>query len=65
MILLIGVFAVPQLWKAIRFDPALPENKRYYSISTATRVEYAGMYLALSGFLSLMTFQVYELLPNT
>ena len=64
MILLIGIFAVPQLWKAIRFDPALPENKNYYSVSTATRVEYAGMYLGLSGFLALMTFQVYEMLPT-
>jgi hypothetical protein len=64
MILLIAVFALPQLWYAFRFDPKLPENKRYYTVSTITRIEYGGMYLVLSGFLALMTFQVYEMLPN-
>ena len=64
MILLIAIFALPQLWYAFRFDPKLPENKRYYTVSTITRIEYGGMYLVLSGFLALMTFQVYEMLPN-
>ena len=59
-----AVLAAPQVWKAIKFDPSAPENQAYYSVTPAQRLEYAVYYLALAGFLALISYDVHETLEQ-
>jgi Zn-dependent protease len=54
ILLLIAIFALPQLKKAWYFDPNSPENKAYYDIKNTARFEYAVLYLGLAIILALM-----------
>ena len=60
ILILIAIMAAPSLVQAWNYDPASPENQRYYGVSQATKIEYAGMYLALAVALAIMTFNVHE-----
>ncbi len=62
MLILIAVLAAPQVMKALKFDPTAPENIAYYQASNETRFTYACYYLLLLGFLSVMTYDVHEML---
>ena len=62
MLLLIGLLAAPQLWKAIRYRRDSLEAQTYYAVSAAKRWEYGLIYLALAGFLAVMTHDVHEML---
>ena len=64
ILILMAVLAAPQAWKAIRFDPNAPENQAYYSVTLAKRVEYAFYYLALAGFLALISHDTHQLLEQ-
>ena len=64
ILILMAVLAAPQVWKAIKFDPNAPENQAYYSVTPAKRLEYAVYYLALAGFLALISYDVHELLEQ-
>src|SRR5262249_48709445 len=58
----IAVLAVPQLVKAWKFDPQAPENAAYYAVASAKRFEYTLYYVALAGFLAVMSYDVHEML---
>ncbi|MBI3728353.1 MAG: site-2 protease family protein [Burkholderiales bacterium] len=61
MLIIIGLLAWPQLWRAWKYDPEAEENKAYYNMSGEVRVTYAAYYLILLGFLAVMTNDVHEL----
>lgn len=60
MLLLIALFAYPQLKLAIWGDPHLPDT--YYKASRDTRMHYAALYLGLCAFLGIMTFEIHDML---
>ena len=62
MLILVAIMAAPQVIKALKYDPAAPENAAYYGATTKTRFSYAGYYLLLLGYLSIMTYDVHEML---
>jgi Zn-dependent protease len=62
MLVVIAVLAWPQLARAWRFDPAAPENVRYYNVPAAVKLEYTALYLVLAAVLALMTEHVHDML---
>jgi Zn-dependent protease len=59
---IIAIIAFPQLIKAWKYDAKAPENLAYYGVPFQTKLEYGGLYLALTAYLSVMTFEVHEML---
>ncbi len=59
---IIAIIAFPQLIKAWKYDPKAPENLAYYGVPLQTKLEYGGLYLALTIYLGVMTFEVHEML---
>ena len=59
---IIAIIAFPQLIKAWKYDPKAPENLAYYGVPFQTKLEYGGLYLALTAYLGIMTFEVHEML---
>lgn len=64
ILILVAFLAIPQVIKAWKFDPNAPENVTYYKVSSTTRVTYGAYYLALVGFLSVMTFDVHTMIEG-
>src|SRR5215468_12299987 len=62
---IIAIIAFPQLIKAWKYDPKAPENLAYYGVPLQAKLEYGGLYLALTAYLSVMTFEVHEMLGAT
>jgi Zn-dependent protease len=62
MLLIIALLAAPQVWKAITYRKDSPEAATYYNVSTKVKWEYGFYYVALLGFLALMTHDVHEML---
>ena len=62
MLILIALLAWPQLWKAIKYRKESVEAQTYYAVPTAIKWEYGLYYIALAGFLALMTHDVHEML---
>lgn len=62
MLVVMGLLALPQLMKAFKFNPSLPENALYYRTSLETKVTYGTFYLALAGFLAIMTYEVHQMI---
>jgi Zn-dependent protease len=65
MLVLVAILAAPQLWRALRFDPAAPENQAYYSVALEHRLSYGLFYLGLAAYLAVMTYDVHEMLSGT
>jgi Zn-dependent protease len=61
---IIAIIAFPQLIKAWKYDPKAPENLAYYGVPLQTKLEYGGLYLALTAYLGVMTFEVHEMLGS-
>jgi Zn-dependent protease len=59
---IIAIIAFPQLIKAWKYDPKAPENLAYYGVPLQTKLEYGVLYLALTAYLGVMTFEVHEML---
>lgn len=59
LLVLMGVLAAPQVWRAIKYDPNAAENERYYGVSVGTRIEYALWYLGLLGFLAILSYNLH------
>jgi Zn-dependent protease len=59
---IIAIIAFPQLITAWKYDPKAPENLAYYGVPLQTKLEYGGLYLALTAYLGVMTFEVHEML---
>jgi Zn-dependent protease len=62
VLIIIAIIAFPQLVKAWRYDPKAPENIAYYGVPLQSKLEYGGLYLALTAYLCIMTFEVHEML---
>jgi Zn-dependent protease len=62
VLVMIAVISVPQLIKAWNYDPKAPENLAYYDVPTQVRLEYGCLYLALTAYLGVMTYEVHEML---
>lgn len=62
LLVLMAVLAAPQLVKAWKFDPKLPENAAYYATTAETRLTYAMSYIGLLGFLAVMAHDTHEML---
>jgi Zn-dependent protease len=59
---IIAIIAFPQLMKAWKYDPKAPENLAYYGVPLQSKLEYGGLYLALTAYLGVMTFEIHEML---
>jgi Zn-dependent protease len=64
VLLIVAILAVPQLVKAWRYDPKAPENLAYYGVPLQTKLEYGGLYLGLTAYLCVMSFEVHEMLGD-
>ena len=64
ILMIIAIISVPQLIKAWKYDPKAPENIAYYAVPPQTKLEYGGLYLALTAYLGVMTYEVHEMLGN-
>lgn len=62
MLILIALLAAPQVMKAIRYRSDSPEAATYYAVPARTKWEYGFYYLALLGFLAVMTHDVHQML---
>jgi Zn-dependent protease len=64
LLLVIGILALPQLRAAWRYDPKAPENQAYYTIKAEDRLSYTVFYLALVGFLALISYELHQTLQS-
>ncbi len=64
MIFLIGIMALPNVLAAWRMGFKKNEPDGYRDIPEATRYEYMLMYLGLTGFLAIMTYESHLLLKH-
>lgn len=58
LLILIAIFALPQLWAAFKDKNALATD--YYKATREVRFKYAAQYLILAGLLAVMAFETYE-----
>ncbi|BCA56449.1 hypothetical protein W02_35890 [Nitrospira sp. KM1] len=65
MLLLIAVLAAPHLLSTFRRNEQDPAYARYYDTPLATRFSYAAYYLGLAAFLSVMSYELHQMLPRT
>ena len=64
MLLLMALLAAPQVWKAIKYRKDSEEGQTYYAVSAAVKWEYGLIYVALVGFLAVMTHDVHQMLEG-
>jgi Zn-dependent protease len=62
VLFLVAILSAPQLMKAWHYDPQAPENIAYYGVAAQTKLEYGAAYLALTGFLAVMTYELHEMI---
>ena len=62
MLLIIALFAAPQVWKAITYRSDSAEARGYYAVSNAVKWQYGLIYLLLAAFLAVMTHDVHAML---
>lgn len=54
-------FVAPTAWSTRNGnDPTTPEAMRYHAVPTATRMEYAFLYLGLAAVLALLAYNVHQ-----
>ena len=64
VLIMVAILSLPQLMHAWRYDPKAPENIAYYGVEPQTKLEYGAAYLALTGFLALMTYELHEMIGS-
>jgi len=62
ILILVAVISLPQLLRAWNYDPKAPENAAYYDVPLQAKLEYGGLYLALTAYLAVMTYELHETL---
>ncbi|MFZ6687490.1 hypothetical protein ACO0K0_07060 [Undibacterium sp. SXout11W] len=60
MLIVIGLLAYPQIMAAFKGNPELPPG--YYDVPNETKINYGVIYLSLVCFLSVMSFEVHEII---
>jgi Zn-dependent protease len=63
MLILIGILAYPQIRAALSGNAGMREG--YYDVPLDTRIAYGVLYLALAGFLAVMSYDVHQLLERS
>jgi Zn-dependent protease len=58
LLVVMAIMAAPQVMKAFRHDPATPETAAYYSATMESKISYGALYIALAGFLAIMSYDV-------
>jgi Zn-dependent protease len=64
VLIIVAIMAIPQLIAAWNYDPKAPENVAYYGVPLQAKLEYGGLYLALTVYLAVMTYEVHEMLSG-
>jgi Zn-dependent protease len=64
LLIVMAVIAFPQVLKALSYDKTMPENAAYYQTSLETKITYAFYYLALVAFLSVMSYDLHNMLAT-
>jgi Zn-dependent protease len=64
VLIIIAIIAFPQFVRAWRYNPEAPENVAYYGVPLQTKLEYGGLYLALTAYLCILTYEVHEMLGH-
>jgi Zn-dependent protease len=64
LLILIAIASLPALKKAWHYDPADPDNRAYYAVPLAMRIEYGAFYLGLAAFLAVMTHSVHAMIQG-
>jgi Zn-dependent protease len=62
LLVLIAIVSIPQIIRAWKYDPKAPENVAYYGVALQTKLEYGSLYLALTAYLCIMTYEVHEMI---
>ena len=62
MLLLVVIVAIPQFIKAFKYSDETTANPAYYRISGESRLTYSIYYLGLTGFLSMMAYELHTML---
>jgi Zn-dependent protease len=62
VLVMIAIISLPQIVRAWKYDPKAPENVAYYGVPLQTKLEYGSLYLALTAYLSIMTYEVHEMI---
>ncbi len=62
LLIMIAIFAWPNLRRALHYNPDDPANAAYYGISLEHRLFYTGFYLGLTCFLALMSYDLHQML---
>ena len=65
VLVIVAILALPQLLKAWNYDPKAPENVHYYGVPLQSKLEYGGLYLGLTAYLGVMTFEVHDMIGAT
>ena len=65
VLILVAVISLPQLLKAWNYDPKAPENAAYYDVPLQAKLEYGGLYFALTAYLAVMTYELHETLQTS
>jgi Zn-dependent protease len=61
---IVAILAFPQLVRAWKYDPKAPENLAYYAVPMQTKLEYGGLYLGLTAYLAVMTYELHEMIGS-
>jgi Zn-dependent protease len=64
LLIVMALMAVPQIMVALRHNPATPEAQTYYAASLESKILYGALYLALAGFLAIMSYDVNGILTT-
>lgn len=64
LLLLVAVLAAPQVWSVLRGRERHDKPEGYYRVSLEQRIQYACYYLALLGFLAIMSHDVHLMLSH-
>jgi Zn-dependent protease len=64
MLILVGLMALPSVMQAWRYNPDDPAYAAYRDVPDKVRYEYATMYLGLTAFLAIMSYEAHRLLQH-
>lgn len=64
LLVIIAIASLPALAKAWKYDPTAPENRAYYGVPLALKLEYGFFYLGLAAFLAIMTDATHQMLKG-
>ena len=64
ILILVAVLAFPNVIRAFKYDPALPENQAYYGTTLESKLTYTCAYLGLVCVLAIMAHDVHDMLSH-